>query len=344
MKWGNVAWRLIAIGVVVYFAFKVLQAISVVALSVVIALFLSSVLWGPVRRLNETGLPPILSTFIVVITALAVLVGVFMFIIPEVVDSFGDISEDVARTGEEIRNWLTTGPLDLSESQIDDLWDQGTSSLQDFGQGALLGGATAAVEFVTAIFLVIIITFFVLKDGKRMFGAFIDRLPERRADDFAASIRVAWHSLSAYMKGIALVGLVDAFFIGLGLWILGVPLVIPLSILVFFGAFFPLVGAFVTGLLAVAVAFVNGGITDALIVLALVTVVQQVEGDVVLPLVFGQTLRMHPLLILLAVAAGGLAFGLVGAFLSVPAIAVLIAVREELADDPESTYLNLARG
>jgi predicted PurR-regulated permease PerM len=138
--------------------------------------------------------------------------------------------------------------------------------------------------------------------------------------------------------------LVDSVVIGIGLWIVGVPLILPLSILVFFGAFFPLVGAFSSGLLAVAVAFVNGGLVDALIVLAIVVVVQQVEGDVVLPIVFGQTLRLHPLVVLLGIAAGGFAFGLLGAFLAIPLIAVAVSVHEALYDNHDTSYWGLIRG
>jgi predicted PurR-regulated permease PerM len=119
---------------------------------------------------------------------------------------------------------------------------------------------------------------------------------------------------------------------------------VPLAVIVFFGAFIPLVGAFLSGLLAVAVAFVNGGLTDGLIILAVIVGVQQFEGDVIMPLVFGQTLRLHPLVILLGVAAGGLAFGLFGAFLAVPLIAVAVAIDEAVGEDPDSGFLSLARG
>jgi putative heme transporter len=146
------------------------------------------------------------------------------------------------------------------------------------------------------------------------------------------------------MGGIAVVGAVDATAIAIGLWLVGVPLILPLAVLVFIGAFFPLVGAFISGLLAVAVAFVNGGLTDGLIILGVVILVQQLEGDVVLPLVFGKTLKLHPLLILLGVAAGGLAFGLLGAFLAVPLIAIVVSVREALTDEEDESYLSLARG
>ncbi len=146
------------------------------------------------------------------------------------------------------------------------------------------------------------------------------------------------------MGGIAIVGLFYALLIGLALWLVGAPLVFPLAVLVFFGAYIPLVGAFVSGLLAVAVAFVSGGLTDALIILVVVVVVQQIEGDVLMPLVFGQTLRLHPLVVLPGVTAGGFAFGLFGAFLAVPLIAVVVAIHEALAEDPESGMPSLARG
>jgi predicted PurR-regulated permease PerM len=146
------------------------------------------------------------------------------------------------------------------------------------------------------------------------------------------------------MGGVAIIGLFDASLIAIALWIVGAPLVIPLAVIVFFGAFIPLVGAFLSGLLAVAVAFVNGGLADGLIILAVVVGVQQFEGDVIMPLVFGQALRLHPLVVLLGVAAGGIAFGLFGAFLAVPLIAVAVAIHEAISDDPNTDLISLARG
>jgi predicted PurR-regulated permease PerM len=154
---------------------------------------------------------------------------------------------------------------------------------------------------------------------------------------------VAWTTLNRYVKGLALVGLVDATAIAIGLLILDVPLVAPLSILVFLGAFLPVVGAFASGLFAVAVAGVNGGLTQALIVLAIVVAVQQLEGDVILPLIFGRAMQLHPLVILLAIAVGGVAFGIVGAFLSVPVAAVVVAVNQELSPDPDGSLISLAQ-
>lgn len=342
---GGAAWRVIAIGAVIYFGFQLLQRVSVVAIAVAISLFLASVLW-PVTRwlIDDQGWPPLLAALTSMVLGLGVMLAIGFLVIPQLVTGFSDLGIDLSDAGDRVRRWLIVGPFGLSESQVENYWNTALDRLSEVAQQSLAPGAAAAIEFVTGTFLAIITTFFVIKDGRPMVRMLVDRLPEEVDEKVETAIRVGWDALSGYMAGIAVVGLVDAVAIGLGLWIVGVPLVIPLSILVFFGAFFPLVGAFASGLVAVAVAFVHGGLTDALIILALITVIQQVEGDVILPLVFGQTLKLHPLLILLGIAGGGLAFGLVGAFLSVPLIAVIVSIGEVLSPDPENSYFRLARG
>jgi len=341
---GGISWRVLAIGAVAYFAFQLLRAVSVVAIAVAISLFLASVLWAPTRWLVDRGWRPLVAAFATMVGAFAVIVGIGLVVIPQLVSGFADLGGDLSSAADSVRRWLIVGPLGLSETQVDNYWSAAQERLRELAEEGFVPGATAVVEFITGTFLAVITSFFVIKDGRRMVRMLVDRLPEDTDHKVETAIRVGWESLSGYMAGIAVVGLVDAVAIGLGLWIVGVPLVVPLSILVFFGAFFPLVGAFASGLVAVAVAFVNGGITDALIILALITVIQQLEGDVVLPLVFGQTLKLHPLLVLLGVAGGGIAFGLVGAFLTVPIIAVVVSVGEALSEDPERSYFKLARG
>jgi putative heme transporter len=342
---GAVAWRLIAIGVVIFYSFQLLRTISVVIIAVVISLFFASVLWAPVRWLiDRAGWPPMIASLAALAGSFLLVSGLGFLVVPSIASSFESLGTDVVRAWESLTEWLITGPLGLSQGQIDGFVDSVIEQAQAIRGESLLGGAAAVAEFITGVFLAIIVTFFLLKDGRPMANKLTERLPDRRSNDFAVGLRVGWKTLSSYMRGIAIVGLVDAAVIGIGLWIVGVPLILPLSILVFFGAFFPLVGAFTSGLLAVAVAFVNGGLVDALIVLAIVIVVQQVEGDVVLPIVFGQTLRLHPLVVLLGIAAGGFAFGLLGAFLSVPLIAVVVSVHEALNDHHDRSYWSLIRG
>lgn len=342
--WGDIAWRLIAIGVVVYFGFQALQIVSVVILSVVAAMFLAAVLWKPSNWLRDRGLPPALASLLTVSGAVAVLIGVVVLIIPPVVDSFDTLGEDLNQLVESVRQWLITGPLGLTETEIDAYVESITQWIQTVGEDSLLGGATAVLEVVTGTVLAVIVTFFLLKDGRRMLDALKDRLSTAHSEKVESGFVVGRSALAHYMGGIAIVGLFDATLIAVALWLVDAPLVIPLAVLVFFGAFIPLVGAFVSGLLAVAVALVNGGLTDGLIIFAVVVGVQQFEGDVIMPLVFGQTLRLHPLVVLLGVAAGGLAFGLFGAFLAVPLVAVAVAIHEAISDEPESSFISLVRG
>lgn len=344
VRWGNISWRLIAVGVVVFFGFRILTTISVVVLAAVAALFLAAVLWTPSRWLRDRGFPPALASMAMLVGAVLVLVGVVMFITPQVAANFDTLSADLSEAWESLEDWLINGPLGLTEAEIDSYVNSITEWAQGIGQESILGGATALLEFVTGFFLALIITFFLLKDGRSLLDKLLDRLPEEAADKFAKGVGIGRQSLSQYMGGIAIVGAFDATLIAIALWIVGAPLVFPLALLVFFGAFIPLVGAFVSGLFAVAVTFVNGGLTDALIILAVVVGVQQFEGDVIMPLVFGQTLRLHPLVILLGVTAGGLAFGLFGAFLAVPLIAVAVSINEAIGEDAEEGLLNLARG
>jgi predicted PurR-regulated permease PerM len=263
----------------------------------------------------------------VMLAALALLVGLIAFVVPSIAAGFDDLNSDVASAWESLRAWLVEGPWSFTETQVNDSIDSFAQSAMDAIRGSALGGAAAVAEFFAGIFLIAMVTFFVLKDGRKIAEKLFDRMPEASARKAETGFQIGRNTLSRYMWGIALVGLVDATAIAIGLWLVGVPLILPLAILVFFGAFFPLVGAFVSGLLAVAVAFVNGGLSDALIVLGIVVLVQQLEGDVVLPLVFGKTLELHPLVVLLGVAAGGFAFGLLGAFLAVPLIAVAACLR-----------------
>ncbi|CAN5865916.1 AI-2E family transporter [soil metagenome] len=329
----------------VYFGFQLLRTVSVVIIAVVLSLFFASVLWAPVRWLmDRAGWPPALASLTALLASFLVLTGIGFLVFPSIASSFETLGTDVVIAWESFSEWLTTGPLGLSQGQIDGFVDSVVDQAQAIRGASLLGGAAAVAEFLAGVALAIVVTFFVLKDGRRMANKLIERVPERRSDEFAVGMRVGWKTMFSYMRGIAIAGLVDAVLIGIGLWIVGVPLILPLSILVFFGAFFPLVGAFISGLLAVAVAFVNGGLTEALIVLTIVVIVQQVEGDVVLPVVFGQTLRLHPLVVLLGIAVGGFAFGLLGAFLAIPLIAVAVSVHEALHDNHDTSYWGLIRG
>lgn len=341
-----VSWRLLVVGAAIYFGFQALQRVSLVVLAVVLALFPAALMWGPVRGLERRGWRPMLATWTVLLVGFGALIGLGFVIGPALVEGLQPLGEDLRQAYEDVQVWLVEGPLGLSQQQVegfsDTLIEQIRAQASALGSG-LVSGALAAVEGVTGTILALIVTFFILKDGARFADRFLSLMEPETADRVGRGGRVALTTLTHYVRGLAVVGLVDATAIAIGLVILDVPLVIPLAVLVFLGAFFPVIGAFLSGLVAVAVTLVNGGFTDALIVLAIVVAVQQLEGDVILPLVFGRTLQLHPLVILLAIAIGGIAFGIVGAFLSVPIAAVIVAVHRELSDDHESSMFSLTR-
>jgi predicted PurR-regulated permease PerM len=184
--------------------------------------------------------------------------------------------------------------------------------------------------------LTLVLTFFFLKDGPRFLPWVARWLPERSASHVAELSHRFWGVLGGFIRAQSGVGLADAIGIGVGLAVLGVPLALPLAVLTFVGAFIPIVGAFITGLLAVLVAWVTDGTTTALIVAALVVVVQQLESNLLSPLLMGRTLALHPALVILGVTAGGTIAGVTGAFLAVPVLAVATAAAryaKELVDD-----------
>jgi putative heme transporter len=334
------------VGALAYFGMGLVASVSTVALSVILGLFPAAILSPAVRRLERRGWRPTLATLAVLVPTLGALVAVFVVAVPTLVRHLEPLIGDVATALAALRDWLVTGPLGMEGAEVERYWGSVTAALDDIGVMAsgLMGGIAAAGRGVTALLLTVVTTFFFLRDGPVMFRALVMRLPEGLNDSVRTAVATGWATLGVYMRGLALVGVFDAVMIGIGLAVVGVPMVVPLAMLTFLGSFIPLVGAWTAGMLAVAVAFVNGGLTDALIVLAIITAVQQVEGNLILPTVFGNALALHPLVVLLAVAAGGVSFGITGAFLAVPVVAVSVAVRLALAEEPASTITALAQG
>jgi predicted PurR-regulated permease PerM len=177
LKWGGIAWRLAAIGVVAYFGFRAFARVEVIFISFAVALLLAAVLWLPCRWLMDHRWPPMLAAIAILATALVVLGGIFALIVPPLVDSFGDLGTDLTSLIESFRDWLTDGPLGLTDTNIENLIDRAIEQLQQFGADWIVSGATTAVEIVGGSFLVLIITFFLLKDARRLAVAFLSRRP-----------------------------------------------------------------------------------------------------------------------------------------------------------------------
>ncbi|SHN77850.1 Predicted PurR-regulated permease PerM [Geodermatophilus obscurus] len=299
-----------------------------ILLPVILGLLFATVLWPPTRVLRKLHFPPALAALVVLLAFLALIAGLFSWIVPQVADQAGELADAATAGLQDVQQWVTGPPLNLGEDQIGQAVDQVIDTIQNNAQniaGYALTGATAVGGILLNLVLALVLAFFFIKDGPRWLPWLAAQTGPKVAPHVAALSYKTWTTLSEFIRQQALVGFIDAFFIGLGLWILGVPLVLPLAVLTFFGAFIPIIGAFVAGAFAVLVALVSNGWQTALIVLVIVLVVQQLEGNVLQPILQGRGLNLHAAVVILAVTAGGSLYGILGTFLGVP-VAALIAV------------------
>ena len=320
--------RLLVIAAATVGALYLLGELWVVVLPALLALLLSTVLW-PMARVLRRALPAAAAAAVALIGGLIPL-GLLGAVMYSVVSSQAEeISDAVVQALEDAQNWTSGPPLNLADDDLGDVIDRGTDELQERAQevaGYTLSGVSAVGSLLLTLILTLVLTFFFIKDGPRFLPWVARWLPARGARHASELATRVWNVLGGFIRAQAGVGFVDAVGIGVGLAVLGVPLALPLAVLTFFGAFIPIVGAVITGLLAVLVALVTEGPTTALIVAALVLLVQQVESNLLQPLLMGRTLALHPALVILAVTAGGTIWGVAGAFLAVPALAAVTAV------------------
>ncbi len=292
----------------------------------IMALLVTSVLWPPTRFLRSKGWPAGLAAASTLLVALAALIGVFSWIAPSVIDQGGQVVESAGEGLAELQQWTAGPPLNLDNSQLLEFGDQARTALEGRASEIAAGvftGVAAVGNVVVTTFLVLVLTFFFLKDGTR-FLPFLHRWSGRHAGQHIVELsQRVWSTVSGFIRTQALVGLIDATFIGAGLLIAGVPLAFALAVLTFFGAFIPVVGAFVAGGFAVLVALVSNGFGTAVIVFVLVLAVQQLEGNVLLPILQSKSMDLHPGIVLIAIVAGSTLFGIVGAFLAVPVVATV---------------------
>lgn len=329
------AW-VIAIGVIAGAGLWLLDLFArllVVTLPMAIAIILTTLCWPPRERLIARGMPPSAAAAIVVIGGLLVFVGVFVAIGPGFVEQIQALGPTLLSGWDSVVAWLETGPLGVGEGQLTDLLQRAQDAVTS-GSSGLVGGIASGVatvgQFLGGLALMLVLLFFIVKDGDVLVRWAGGLLAERHRPTASALGRRAWTALSGYVRGTALIALIDALGIGLGLLILGVPLVLPLMLLVFFGGFLPVVGAFVAGLVAVLVALADGGFVTAAITLAIVLAVQQIEGNFLHPTIMRRAVNLHPIVVLSALAAGAALAGIVGAFLAVPTAAVLASVGNEV--------------
>ncbi|MBM2617309.1 AI-2E family transporter [Actinoplanes sp. LDG1-06] len=321
--WG---WRLIVVGLVGWALLRFIGIISVVVIPLAVALLLSALLAPAVGWLRRLRLPPSLATFLVLICGLAAVAGTFTLVINQFLDGLPSLTQNATAGVRQIQEWAKTGPLHLSDDQVNQAIDNAQEWINTHSASLTSTGiATAATVFevLTGMLLVLFSTFFFLRDGRKIWRFVVRLFPVNARWSIADAGDASWATLGAYVRATVLVAFIDAVGIGIALVILDIPFPFPLAALVFLGAFIPIVGASVSGAVAVLVALVDQGWVYALIVLGAVILVQQVEGHVLQPLIMGRAVAIHPLAVIIGIASGVVLAGIIGALVAVPLIAVL---------------------
>lgn len=334
---AGVAWRFLVCAAAIALVAIVLAKLRLVMLPLAVALLLATVLGTPVRKLRERGLAPAAAAGTVLLGALAALGGAVALVAVPVYEEWDNVDVGVRGGVEKVGDWLVDGPLGLSEREVDDAIRKTFDQIREHGDtiaGGVVSGGILALELAAGVVLALVLLFFALKDGERIWNGTLTLVPAGRREDVREIGTRVWRSLGAYLGGVATVALVDAVFIGLGLYLIGVPLVLPLAVLTFLGGFVPIVGATAAGFAAAMVALVSNGLVGALLVVAVVIAVQQLEGHLLQPLIVGRRVQLHPAAVILAVAIGGIVWGIPGAFLGVPfTVIVVVTVRRLRARD-----------
>jgi predicted PurR-regulated permease PerM len=330
IPWGmrvaaEAGWRLLVLAGTVWVLMKVISSVQLVVLAFVAALLITALLQPTVKWLRRAGLPRGVATAVTAVSGFVIMGLVGWFVVWQVMDNIDNLSDRVRDGIEELKQWLLDSPFHVTEKQINDIAQNlsdtvGANTEQITSAG--LQGVTVIVEALTGILLAMFCTLFLLYDGKKVWQWTLKLVPAQARPGVAGAGPRAWRTLTAYVRGTVLVALIDAVFIGLGLYFLDVPMAVPLAVFIFLFAFIPLVGAVISGALAVVVALVTNGVFTALMVLVVVLAVQQIEGHVLQPFILGRAVRVHPLAVVLAVAAGGLTAGIGGAVVAVPLAAV----------------------
>ncbi|WP_309229752.1 AI-2E family transporter [Blastococcus sp. TML/M2B] len=319
----------------------VLGKLWVILLPIVLGLLIATVLWPPTRFLRNHGIPAALAAAVVLLTFLGLFGALIAAIAPSIADQVTELADQASAGLQDVQEWLQGPPFRLGEDQIGDAVDSAINSIQGNAQniaGYAVTGVSAVGNGLINLVLALVLCFFFLKDGTRWVPWLSAQTGPRAARHVAALSYKTWSTLSEFIRQQALVGFVDAFLIGIGLWVLDVPLVLPLAILTFFGAFIPIIGAFVAGAFAVLIALVDQGFTTALIVLIIVLIVQQIEGNVLQPIIQGRGFNLHAGVVILAVTAGGSLSGIIGAFLAVPVAALIAVVYRYLRDELDGRH------
>ncbi|WP_082413397.1 AI-2E family transporter [Arthrobacter luteolus] len=328
------AWRLGIVLVVGGGLVWLLGHFSLLIIPLMVAALLAGLLAPVSSWLRRNKVPSGLAVAVTIVSFLGLIVAALTLVGRQLALGFRDLWDEVISGFDQVQGWLADGPLRVTSTQIDSLLNEATSALQN-NSASILSGAvsvgTSAGHFAAGVLLALFALVFFLLDGRRIWRFTVGLMPQRaRAAAFGAGIR-GWESMTNYVRVQLVVAFIDAVGIGGGAAIIGVPLALPLSVLVFLGSFIPLIGAFVTGGIAVLLALVANGWINAVVMLGIVLAVQQIESHILQPLIMGKAVSLHPLAVILGVTGGTLVAGIAGALFAVPLMAILNATVRYIA-------------
>ena len=333
------AWRLVVLAAAAAVLFWLVQRFVVIVVPLALALILTALFLPAVDWLHRRRVPRSLAVILVFLLGLGALGGLLTFVVTRFIEGLPHLIDQITVSIDSLRDWAANGPLELGQQQINNAVDSAIGTLQQ-RQAEITSGvmstASALAKFVTGFFITIFMLIVFLHGGRSIYEFVTRIVPAQVRERVRDAGRSGFTTLTGYVQGTFVVALVDGIGIGIGLLVLGIPLALPLASLVFLGAFVPFVGAMVTGFLAVVIAILAKGWLYGLFTLGLVLAVQQLEGNVLQPLIMGRAVRLHPLAVLVALTAGGVVAGIIGVLLAVPLLAFLDHAVRSLLDSRET--------
>jgi predicted PurR-regulated permease PerM len=328
------SWRLLLIAGSGGLLIWLLSYFSEITVPVAIAILLTALSTGAVNWLSAHKVPRIVATFIMVLAILIVLFGLLTLVGQQLATQIDDLKASVVEGISQVQNWARTGPLGLSDAQVQVWIDEAKATISSSDTSLLTRVTEVGVQIshiVAGFFIALFATFFFIYEGDRIWSWIVVLFPTSTRGRINSSGHTAWRSLTAFVRATVVVALTDAVGVMIAAWILGVPLAFAIGVLVFLGAFIPIIGALIAGSVAVLVALVAQGPWVALFMMIGVIIVQQFESHVLQPFLMGRFVALHPLAIIVAIAAGVVVAGIVGALIAVPLAACLNGIVRHLA-------------
>ncbi len=333
------SWRLLLLAIAIYLISRLLGILYVVVVPCIAALLLTALLQPLTARLRRAGLPALAATWVTLLIALIVVGGLITLVANRVSADYPTLLAEAKHTTAQVQSWLAGPPFHVKNNDIQKYLNDIPSYLskhKSLVEGTVVTGGKIASEFFGGLVLMLFVTFFLVKDGERIWNWLLGAMRTDTARRMDRAGHASWLVVVYYMRGTVLVAAIHAIVVGVALWIMGVPLAVPLAVLVFLAAFVPLVGLLAAGALAILVTLATKGWVDAVILLGILIIEDQLEAHLLQPQVVGKMIRLHPLAVILSLAAGGILAGIPGAVVAVPIVAVITRALPELRrSDPE---------